>query len=81
MPSRERPVKLDMNFREAIQFLSTPEPERSRSRDSETAESGSTTEAAPEPAATEPQNEYYPTLFDYHSDSQTREDTSQSSGC
>ena len=54
---RERPIKIDMTFPEAIRFFATPESERARRRDSKVEESDNTTEAGPEPEQAEPQNE------------------------
>ena len=82
MPSREKPVKIDMDFADAIRFLATPPTERVRRRGSEPAESGSTTSASgPEPAPAELENEYHPTLADFLLESQTHGDTSEGGEC
>ena len=76
----ERPVKLDMNFREAIRFLSTPPAERAKRKDSPVAESGNTTTLAPGPDPAEPQTSDHRTLFDFLPDSQTPSGTSEDGG-
>ena len=94
MPSRERPIKLEMTFPEAIRLFATPPSERpshstpvpnpdgTMRKDSTAEESGNTTAPAdPEPVPAEPQTEYHPSLFDYLPENQTHEDTSADSDC
>lgn len=74
--NRERPVKINTTFPEAIRFFATPPAERARRKGSQVAESGNTTSIAPGPDPAEPQNEYHPSLFDFLPENQTHADTS-----
>ena len=77
---RERPVKIDKTFQEAIGFFAVPESERSRRRDSEAEESDKTKEAALKAALEAVGIFDRQLLADMMRESQTREDTSGSGG-
>ena len=78
---RERPVKIDMTFPEAIRFFAAPQIEKVKSKDSPAAESGSTKLPVPEADPTEPETVHRPSLFDFLPENQTHEDTSGDSEC
>ena len=58
MPTSDKPVKIDMSFEDAIRFFANAQPRRGNPEptheDSQAEESGSTTEASPEPETSGP---------------------------
>lgn len=81
--NRERPVKIDMSFPDAIRFFATPPGERSgqsRRTGSEAEASGSTMPAVPGPDPAGPETADRRTLFDFPPENQTQPDTSADGG-